>query len=99
MRSAGIIRKAHRDLQVRVRLVMQPVNAALAEERKPRDGKRNGISQTGFASAVAAGDDGRIAERDLHRRFIAFEAGDGHAADLKAFDFSILPPYAACCTT
>lgn len=35
MRFAGIIRKAHRDLQVRVRLVVQPVNAALAENGSP----------------------------------------------------------------
>ena len=87
VRSAGIIRKAHRDLQVRVRLVVQPVNAALAEKGKPRDGKCNGVRQTGFAAAVAAGHNGRIAERDLGRCFIALEAGDGHAADVKAFDF------------
>ena len=86
MRLSGIIRKAHRDLQVRVRLVVQPVNAALPEKGKSRDGKRNGVRKAGFAAAVAAGDDGGITERDLHRRFIAFEAGDGHAADVKAFD-------------
>ena len=87
MRSAGIIRKAHRDLQVRVRLVVQPVNAALPEKGKSCDSKRNGVRQTGFAAAIAAGHNGRIAERELHRSFIAFEAGDNHAADLKAFDF------------
>ena len=84
---AGFICKAHCDLQVRICLIVQTVNAALPEKGKPRDGKRDGVRQTGFAAAVAAGDDGGIAERDLHRRFIAFEAGDGHAADLKAFDF------------
>ena len=86
MRLSGFIRKAHCDLQVRVRLIVQPVNAALPEKGKPRNGKRNGVCQTGFAAAVAAGHNGRVTERDLHRRFIAFEAGDGHAADLKAFD-------------
>ena len=86
MRLSGFIRKAHRDLQVRVRLVVQTVNAALAEKGKSRDGKRNRVCQTGFAAAVAAGDDGGIAERYLHRRFIAFEARNGHADDLKAFD-------------
>ena len=83
---SGFIHKAHRDLQVRVRLVVQPVNAALPEKGKSCDGKRNRVRQTGFAAAVAAGHNGRVTERDLHRRFIAFEAGDGHAADLKAFD-------------
>ena len=86
VRSAGIIRKAHRDLQVRVRLVVQPVNAALPEKGKSRNGKRDRVRQTGFAATVAAGDDGWIAKRDLHRRFIAFEARNSHAADLKAFD-------------
>ena len=86
MRLPGFIRKAHRDLQIRIRLIVQPVNAALAEKGKSCDGKRNRVRQTGFAAAVAAGHNGRVTERDLHRRFIAFEAGDGHAADLKAFD-------------
>ena len=86
VRSAGFVRKAHRDLQVRVRLVVQPVNAALPEKGKSCDGERNGVRKTGFAAAVAAGHNGRITERDLHRSFIAFEAGDGHADDLKAFD-------------
>ena len=83
---SGFIRKAHRDLQVRVRLVVQTVNAALPEEGKPCDGERDGVRQTGFAASIAAGHNGRIAERDLGRCFIALEAGDGHAADLKAFD-------------
>ena len=86
VRSAGIIRKAHRDLQVRIRLIVQPVNAALAEKRKSCDGKRDRVRQTGFAAAVAAGDDGWIAECDLRWFFIAFEARNGHAADLKTFD-------------
>ena len=43
VRSAGIIRKAHRDLQVRVRLVVQPVNAALPEKGKSRNGKRDRV--------------------------------------------------------
>ena len=84
---SGFVRKAHRDLQVRVRLIVQPVNAALPEKGKPCDGKRNGVRQTGFAAAVAAGHNGGIAKRDLFRRFIAFEARNGHAGDLKAFDF------------
>ena len=84
---SGFIRKAHCDLQVRVRLIVQPVNTALPEKGKSCDSKRNGVRQTGFAAAVAAGDNGGIAECDLHRRFIAFEAGNGHAADLKTFDF------------
>ena len=87
VRFSGFVRKAHRDLQVRVRLIVQPVNAALPEKGKPCDGERNGVRQTGFAAAVAASHNGGIAKRDLFRRFIAFEARNGHAGDLKAFDF------------
>ena len=86
VRLSGFIRKSHRDLQIRVRLIVQPVNAALAEKGKSRNGKRDRVRQTGFAAAIAAGHNGRVTERDLHRRFIAFEAGDGHTDDLKAFD-------------
>ena len=45
------------------------------------------VRQTGFAATVAAGHNGRIAERDLRWFFVAFEARNGHAGDLKAFDF------------
>ena len=64
--------QGYRDLLAPVGI--EAVDARLAEKRLARDGERDGVRHAGFASAVAARDDGRIAELRAYRLPIALKA-------------------------
>ena len=106
MGRASLIHKAHLNGNIRVALVVEPVDPTLPEEGKPGHDKGDGVRDAGFAPPVPACDDGGIAEGQLRRSLVGFEAGNGHTDDLKLFDFfqrtapffvSGRCSYAACC--
>ena len=73
---------------------MKPVNPALPEEREPGYDEGNGICDAGFAPAVAAGNDGGIAEDQLRGALVGLKARNVHAGDLKLFDlFQMTTPF------
>ena len=84
---ACLIHEAQADRHVGVDLVVQPVDAPLAEKGLARDGKGDGVGDAGLAYAVAAGDDGPGPEGQLGGLLVGLEARQGHAGDLKLLDF------------
>ena len=106
MGSAGFIHKIHLNGNIRVALIVEPVDPALPEEGETGHDKGDGVRDAGFAPPVPACDDGGIAEGQLRGPFVGFEAGNGHTDDLKLLDFfqrtapffvSVRCSYAACC--
>ena len=88
------IHETHPDGDIRIVLIMKPVNPALPEEGEPGYDEGNGICDAGFASAVAAGDDGWIAEDQLRGALVGLKARNVHAGDLKLFDlFQMTTPF------
>ena len=87
MGRASLIHKAHLNGNIRVALVVEPVDPTLPEEGESGHGKGDGVRDAGLAAPVPAGDNSGIAKGQLRGALVGFEAGNGHTDDLKLFDF------------
>ena len=81
------IQKAKADGNIRVFLIVEPVNPPLPKERHSGDGKRDSIRNTAFSSSIAAGDRRDAAKLQFRGALIGLESGYCHASDLESFDF------------
>ena len=97
MGRASLIHKAHLNGNIRVVLVVEPVNPTLPEEGEPGHGKGDGVRDAGLAAPIPAGDNSGIAKGQLRGALVGFEAGNRHAGDAELFDLvQLSAPF--CCS-
>ena len=97
MGRASLIHKAHLNGNIRVALVVEPVDPTLPEEGESGHGKGDGVRDAGLAAPVPAGDNSGITKGQLRGTLVGFEAGNRHAGDAELFDLvQLSAPF--CCS-
>ena len=87
MERSVFIHKPHADKQIRIILIVEPVNAALSEKGQAGDSKSDGVRDAALAASVAAHNDGGIAEGQIGGLTVGLETLHVQGCDPERFEF------------